>query len=165
MEEGKMSTEEEGGGGGSEEKCEGPEAKCEQGECEKLGGKTEEVGGGRGEFETGVAGEEEGSEEVLDQQLCLKDPMRDSLMSNSDQSDFSDDDDDDDDENDGTTIHGGSLADNNLNDLEFDMWQGQFEITKPASPRHGHTLYREIVKTVSKQISVVDWLVSQSTGI
>lgn len=147
MEEGKMTTEEEGGGGGSEEKCEGPEGKCEQGEYEvgkyvKQGGEAEEVGGGReGEYDTGVVGEE-----VLDQQLCLKDPMRDSLMSNSDQSDFSDDDDD---ENDGTTVHEGSLADNNLNDLEFDMWQGQFEITKPASPRHGHSLYREIVKTVS----------------
>lgn len=147
-----MTTEEEGGGGGSEEKCEGPEKQCEQGEyevgeCEKQAGKAEEVGRGReGENETGVVGAEDGSEEVLDQQLCLKDPMRDSLMSNSDQSDFSDDEDD---ENDGTTVHGGSLADNNLNDLEFDMWQGQFEITKPASPRYGHSLYREIVKTVS----------------
>ncbi|KAK3872132.1 hypothetical protein Pcinc_022762 [Petrolisthes cinctipes] len=102
--------------------------------------------------------EEDKDEVVIDQQQqqqqqqqqCLKDPMRDSLMSNSDQSDFSDDEDDED--NDGTTVHdGGSLADNSINELEFDLWQGQFEITKPpppVSPRYGHSLYREIVKTV-----------------
>ncbi|KAK4308665.1 hypothetical protein Pmani_019652 [Petrolisthes manimaculis] len=113
---------------------------------------------GKYEEEEGEGGGERDVEEdkdevpvVIDQQQqqqCLKDPMRDSLMSNSDQSDFSDDDEDD---NDGTTVHdGGSLADNSINELEFDLWQGQFEITKPPpiSPRYGHSLYREIVKTV-----------------
>lgn len=71
-----------------------------------------------------------------------KDPMRDSLMSNSDESDFEDDGA----ENDDSITVQGSLAENNL-DLEFDMWQGQFEITKPA-PRYGHTFFKEIVKTV-----------------
>lgn len=71
-----------------------------------------------------------------------KDPMRDSLMSNS-----SDEFSDEDTENNNTPVPECHLE-NNL-DLEFDMWQGQFEISKPA-PRYnsGHAFYKDIVKTV-----------------
>lgn len=75
-----------------------------------------------------------------------KDPMRDSLMSNSSDEDFSDEDT----ENNNTPV-GGSFVDNSVDlDLEYDLWQGQFEITKPpARGNNGHTFYKDIVKTVS----------------
>ncbi|KAG7169975.1 Rab11 family-interacting protein 3-like [Homarus americanus] len=71
-----------------------------------------------------------------------KDPMRDSLMSSSSSDEFSDDEDN---ENNNTPIPE-SFVENNL-DLEFDLWQGQFEITKPRYS-NGHAFYKDIVKTV-----------------
>lgn len=75
-----------------------------------------------------------------------KDPMRDSLMSNSSDEDFSDEDA----ENNNTPVVG-SFVDNSVDlDLEYDLWQGQFEITKPSGRcGNGHAFYKDIVKTVS----------------
>lgn len=74
-----------------------------------------------------------------------KDPMRDSLMSNSSDEDFSDEDA----ENNNTPVVG-SFVDNSVDlDLEYDLWQGQFEITKPSGRTgNGHAFYKDIVKTV-----------------
>ncbi|KAK7084439.1 hypothetical protein SK128_011312 [Halocaridina rubra] len=84
------------------------------------------------------------NEDSVNKDTVSKDPMRDSLMSGSSEDEYSDEDE----ENNNTPVVG-SVADNSLDlDLEYDMWQGQFEISKPQPRNHGYQYYKEIVKTV-----------------
>ena len=96
-----------------------------------------------------------------------KDPMRDSLMSNSDDEDLENIDKDID--GDISTLIGGT-TDNSL-DLELDLWEGQFEFTTLAtSPpnydylhtassnitnNNGVTFYKDLVKSVSLQPDIL----------
>lgn len=92
-----------------------------------------------------VMSPEEGGAGAL---TITKDPMRDSLMSSSSDEGENEYSDDEDSENNNRTPVPGSFVDNSL-DLELDLWQGQFEISRPP-PRcyNGHAYYKEIVKTV-----------------
>lgn len=99
-----------------------------------------------------------------------KDPMRDSLMSNSDNDDDDDDEDEEKDNNiqdsnanfddEGNRLPSEASGANSL-DLEFDLWQGQFDFSATnayydsvfaygaTATRNGLPLYKDLIKTVS----------------